>query len=295
VLLGLPKFMAPRSYHIAQTSLQTLVSAFTSYLDHGGADQAASFIQDLCNLATSKGLDNENVARALVGSILAIVNNTIPTTFWVLAHVFSSPALLEKIRLELAPVIVYSKDDEKGNLKEMELDVSAIQSKCPLLVSTYQETLRLTTGIASIRFTIADTLLSDRYLLKKNTLIQMPTAFIHSDPSSWGPDAASFRPGRFLKSQQTKEEHALRTIGFRPFGGGAALCPGRHLAFSEIITFVGIVFMAFDIAPVDVSPGAAWKLPEKDKSKMPMSSLKPVGDVQVVLSRRSGFENVRFR
>lgn len=295
MLLGLPKFMAPRSYHIAQTSLQTLVSAFTSYLDDGGAAQAASFIQDLCNLATSKGLDNENVARALVGSILAIVNNTIPTTFWLLAHVFSSPTLLEKIRLEPAPVVAYSKDDEKGTMEEMELDVSAIQSKCPLLVSTYQETLRLTTGIASIRFTIADTLLSDRYLLKKNTLIQMPTAFIHSDPSSWGPDAASFHPGRFLKSQQTKEEHALRTIAFRPFGGGAALCPGRHLAFSEIITFVGIVFMAFDIAPVDVKPGAAWKLPEKDKSKMPMSSLKPVRDVQVVLSRRPGFENVRFR
>jgi cytochrome P450 len=119
----------------------------------------------------------------------------------------------------------------------------------------------------------------------------MPTAFIHEDPASWGADAADFRPDRFLKTKSTREEQTKRATAFRPFGGGNTLCPGRHFAFNEIITFVGTMVMGFDLAPI----GGIWKLPEKDRSRMPMSSLKPATDIGLVVSRRKGFEDVRFR
>jgi hypothetical protein len=267
LLLGLPKILAPRSYTTAHKTRQKLVDAFLEYLDEGGCDGSASFIKDLYELGARRGLSNENSARALIGSVLAIISNTIPTSFWLLAYVYSRPTLLTAVREEIARTM-YRKDSDEVN-KVLSLDAAQARDRCPLFVSSY----------------------NDKYLLTKGCSIQMPTAFIHEDPASWGADAADFRPDRFLKTKSTREEQTKRATAFRPFGGGNTLCPGRHFAFNEIITFVGTMVMGFDLAPI----GGIWKLPEKDRSRMPMSSLKPATDIGLVVSRRKGFEDVRFR
>ena len=292
MLLGLPRFLASKSYHRAHESRRRLVEAFTRYLDGDNLEDAASFIKDLCRLGTTRGINSENIARAQLGSILAFTNNTIPTIFWLLVHVFSDEKLLNQIRSELISVVTPCENDKDG-VKEIDLNVSAIRDKCPLLVASYEETLRLTAGNSSIRHTVAETTVGDQWVLEKDRSIQMPTAFLHTDPISWGANAENFRPERFFKNCLTKEESALRTMAFRPFGGGNALCPGRHLVFSEIMAFVGMLFVAFEVQPEDGT--GQWTLPRKDKSKIPMSSLKPLGDVRVTIARRKGFEKVRFR
>ena len=290
LLLGLPKLLVPTSYSTAYKTRQTLVDAFLEYLDEYGSEDAASFIKDLCNLGKRRGLSNENSARALIGSVLAIISSPIPTTFWLLAYIFSQPSLLTAVREELACTMRYNDGNDKNNVKRVSIDTSQSRDRCPLFVSAYEEVLRLTAGIATIRYTVEDTLVNNEYLLAKDCSIQMPTAFIHVDPASWGPDAQDFKADRFLKSKLTREEQANRAAAFRPFGGGNTLCPGRHFAFEEVITFVGTLLMGFDISPV----GGKWRLPEKDKSRMPLSSLKPLTDIEVTMSRRRGFESVLF-
>ena len=290
LLLGLPKLLVPRSYSIAHRTRQTLVDAFLEYLDDSGSEDAASFIKDLCDLGKRRGLSDENSARALIGSVLAIISSPIPTTFWLLAYIFSQPSLLAAVREEVERNLRNDDRNDKNAVKVISIDTSQSRDRCPLFVSAYEEVLRLTAGIATTRYTIEDTLVNNEYLLRKGCSIQMPTAFIHVDPASWGPDALDFKADRFLKSKLSREEQANRAAAFRPFGGGTTLCPGRHFAFEEVITFVGTIVMGFDISPV----GGMWKLPEKDKSRMPLSSLKPLTDIEVTVSRRKGFENVLF-
>lgn len=288
LLLGLPWVLAPRSYTTAHRCRKRLVDVFHDYLNDDGAQHACSFIYELCRLSIRRGLSNENTARALVGSILAIVGNTIPTTFWILTHIYSEPSLLAEIRREIEATLSCLPGEKAVTVQ---VDTALIRERCPLFISTYEEVLRMTAGISTVRFTTDDTLISDRWLLEKGSTVQMPTAFIHADPNTWGSDAETFKPERFLNVKSlAKSEQSKRAAAFRPFGGGTTLCPGRHFAFQEVISFACSVLLGMEMTP----KGGVWKLPKKDKSKLPLTSLKPVTDVQVEMSRRDGWENVQF-
>ena len=101
LLLGLPWALAPKSYTTAHRCKQWLVGVFHDYFNEGSAQNACSFIYELCQLSFRRGLSNEKAARAFLGSILAIVGNNIPTTFWILAHINSKLLLLTEIHREL--------------------------------------------------------------------------------------------------------------------------------------------------------------------------------------------------
>ncbi|KAI9164117.1 Cytochrome P450 monooxygenase nodJ [Paramyrothecium foliicola] len=287
LLLGIPWFLSPFRCSAARKSRQELVDTFIHYLRNNGLSSACSFIKELAQLGIRRGLSMENNARALVGSILAIVGNTIPTTFWLLISIYSRPELLAGIRSELEATL-----ENHSAKAETTLDLTAIRENCPIFMSVYEEVLRMTSGIATVRYANEDTLIQDRWLLKKGAQVQMPTAFIHTDPTTWGADADRFDHTRFLKSREvTKEQKARRAAAFRPFGGGNTLCPGRHFASYEVLTFAGSVLLGFDMAPT----AAAFEIPEMDRSKLPLTSLKPVGDISVHLRRRDGWEARIFR
>ncbi|KAF7557885.1 hypothetical protein G7Z17_g251 [Cylindrodendrum hubeiense] len=286
LLLGIPWFLSPKKYSAAQKSRKELVGAFLKYLNDDGLSSACSFIKELSGLGIRRGLSNENNARALLGSILAIVGNTIPTTFWLLISIYSRPDLLAEIRAELEATL-----ENPSARTDICLDITAMREKCPIFMSTYDEVLRMTSGIATVRYTNEDTIIQDRWLLKKGAQVQMPTAFIHADPTTWGADADVFDHTRFLKSKVlTKEQRTRRTAAFRPFGGGNTLCPGRHFASYEVLTFAGSILLGFDMTPTT----AIFDIPKMDRSKLPLTSLKPAGDIKVHLVRRSGWENAVF-
>lgn len=287
LLLGIPWFLSPKRFSAAQKSRKELVAAFLRYLNDDGLDTACSFIKELSGLGIRRGLSNENNARALLGSILAIVGNTIPTTFWLLISIYSRPDLLAMVRAELEATMKHP-----SSQTEMSLELTAIRDKCPVLMSTYDEVLRMTSGIATVRYTNEDTLIQNRWLLKKGAQVQMPTAFIHADPATWGKDADIFDHTRFLKGKfLTKEQRARRTAAFRPFGGGNTLCPGRHFASYEVLTFAGSILLGFDMTPTT----AIFNIPKMDRSKLPLTSLKPADDIKVNLTRRPGWEMTAFK
>ncbi|KAM0440461.1 hypothetical protein ACHAQK_005868 [Fusarium lateritium] len=287
LLLGVPWFLSPKKHSTAQQTRKELVDAFLTYLNDDGLDTACSFIKELSGLGIRRGLSNENNARALLGSILAIVGNTIPTTFWLLISIFSRPDLLTEIRSELEVTM-----EDPSSRQGVSLDYTTIREKCPVFMSTYDEVLRMTSGIATVRYTNEDTLIQDRWLLKKGAQVQMPTAFIHADPTTWGADADVFDHTRFLKAKVlTKEQKTRRAAAFRPFGGGNTLCPGRHFASYEVLTFVGSILLGFDVTPTTET----FDVPQMDRSKLPLTSLKPAGDIKVNMARRSGWEKAEFK
>lgn len=297
LLLGIPWALNPKGVTAARETRTVLVTAFLKYLNDDGLDSACSFISDLSGLGIRRGLSTENNARALLGSILAIVGNTVPTTFWLLLNIYSRPHLLNQVRSELEALLPNAEPSDT-----LSLDVARIREACPVLMAAYNETLRLTSGTATVRFTSEDTTVASAdgrcWLLRRGAQVQMPTAFIHADPETWGAAATAFDHERFLRGAAgakgevlTREQKARRAAAFRPFGGGTALCPGRHFAAHEILSFVGAVLLGFDM---EAAEGEKLRIPEMDRSKMPLTSMKPVGDVKVRLVRRDGWGSRTF-
>jgi cytochrome P450 len=202
-----------------------------------------------------------------IAMCFAPVTNVVPTVFWMLSYIYADNELLRDLREEVAIL---------GN----PLDVSKLHS-CPLLVSTFYETQRLKQHGNAVRFVTADTLL-DGYLLKKGSILQMPSAVLNTASSTWGPDSKTFNPRRFLDLDDKK----ARQRGFIPFGGGRHLCPGRHLAFTETLGFVAAFVAGFDMEGV--------RMLDSRTHKMGFGTRKPKGDLRVSIKRRKEFENVTW-
>ena len=92
----------------------------------------------------------------------------------------------------------------------------------------------------------------------------IPVRMNHHNPKTYGERVDEFVPDRFLndfiKMDPSNNQAAGGTsVGkvspsiksMRPFGGGVTLCPGRHFAVNEIVTFIATVLRRFDIQLVE--------------------------------------------
>ena len=232
---------------------------------------------------TNHGLSSWNQGRLEVGTLLGLLANTVPSAFYLLVHVYSDQALLHDIRDELEYTCVSTISPAKRTLHIM-----TMREKCLLLHSTFQEALRVHALGAGARFVREDTLLDDQYLLKKGMVIQMPMAVMHSDPLIWGPDVASFQPRRFLKHSEATQGSKQKATAYRPFGGGASLCPGRHFVTLEALALTAYMVLRFDMSPSD----GQWSIPTQKQESLATNVFPPEKDIVVNISQRKGFENV---
>lgn len=235
---------------------------------------------------THYGLTSWNQGRLEVGVLLGILANTIPAIFYMLLHVISDPILLRDVREEIERTSLQYNADEKTHY----LKVLTMREKCSLLYSTFQEMLRCHALGSSVRYVREDILLQDQYLLKKGMVVQMPMAVMHSDPSAWGADVHRFQPRRFLKSLHNAREFKTNATAYRPFGGGASLCPGRHFVTLEAMALTASFVLRFDVAPVD----GVWKIPAQKQESMATNVFPPTEDIRVEIRERQGHEGVNW-
>jgi len=258
-----PQIVARKAYQ----AQQRVSKAFKEYYDAGLDKNANQFIKGRAKVARDHNLDNTILGIFEIAMCFAPVTNVVPTVFWMLSYIYTDAELLQALREEVAIL---------GN----PLDITKLRS-CLLLISTFQETQRLTQHGNAVRFVTADTLL-DGYLLKEGSIIQIPFAVLNTASSTWGPDSKTFNARRFLDSDDKK----ARKQGFIPFGGGRNLCPGRHLAFTETLGFVAAFVLGFDMEGAQIIGTRTHK--------MGFGARKPKGDLKVSIKRRGGFENVNW-
>jgi hypothetical protein len=72
---------------------------------------------------------------------------------------------------------------------------------------------------------------------------------------------------RYIRTPGTKRTNP---VAFRSFGGGSVLCPGRHFVSTEVMSFVALLLLRFDVKPL--SKGGKWTEPSK---RIPMTSAIP--------------------
>jgi cytochrome P450 len=298
-----PAITARKPYLARKKILDVLVE----FVEKARYRKASPLIQQRVSINLKHGLTKKMAGHAELIMLFGIMGNAVPTTFWLLANIFSRPELLEELRCEASKAVT-----QEGGKRI--INVAMLRSSCPLLVSTYRETLRTCANLSSVRLVLEDTMVADKYLLKKNSIVQIASGVIHVDKDVWGTDADNFNPRRFIQASSTSTADAptekssntpasleektaaplpknVPSAAYRAFGGGSVICPGRHFAQSEIVGFAAAVLLGFDIT----SPsGQTLSLPQKDDSRIPLTVMKPVQDRQVLIRRRKGMEKVTW-
>ncbi|KAG9238168.1 cytochrome P450 [Amylocarpus encephaloides] len=287
MLRFLPTFIAPKAYH-ARIAIR---DAFKNYYAQGHDKDASALIQS--HLASCKkwGFNDDDIANFEVSTLFLATTNTVSTSFWVLSHIQSDPSLLATIRSEVTHIV---KRRRANGQDTATMDTTLIQTKCPLLLATFHETLRFVGAATSVRSVIEPATLKSSstntsFSLQSPAVIQLPSGITHSSPAIWGPDADTFNPVRFLPSTVAaldRDTKRKQTQGYFPFGGGKHLCPGRHFATTEVLSFVAAIVCGFDVEGSYV--------PERAFQKLGTGVRKPVCDVDVGMRRRRGWEGVSW-
>lgn len=140
--------------------------------------------------------------------------NTAPAVFWMPLYLYSHPGILKDIRREVGSIMTSSAAEPDTSW--WSLDITSVETDCPLLASTFQKVLRHRSMGTSIRQVVEDTVLDGEWFLKKDCLIEMPSRVLHKDPSVWGSDVDDINPRRFMSSWsqiQTSKSSCFRERG----------------------------------------------------------------------------------
>ncbi|KAH8587472.1 cytochrome P450 [Bisporella sp. PMI_857] len=222
------------------------------------------------------GYEEEDVIKQETAFSIATFPNTTSTLYWTICELFARQELLVNIREEVISGAV------SGSKKEgFILDVAAIKSRCPLLLSMFEETQRMRHNHANIRTVLEDTLLDSQYLLKRGAYVQIPGRPVHYDSEIWGHTSSEFDPYRFVP-EKGPHRPAIPPSAFLAWGAPPHLCPARQFAATEILITVALLAVRADLRP----SSGIWGLNAPlDYSQLSVL-LNPKEDIEIDVMRR---------
>ena len=243
-----------------------------TYFDSGHHEQGSELVRSRFGYSAEYNLSIEDVARFELGGAVAILTNTVPSAFWLLWHIVSDRTVLEQCRSQLQDLCKADGDNVK-------IDITEIKKACPLLLSILKEVLRFHGTGTSVRTVQEDHLLDGKYLLKKGGTLMIPGFVQHSERTVYGDTVGNFNHKRFIRTNAKR----LNPFGFRGFGGGSTLCPGRHFASTEIIAFAALMVLRFDFEP----HSGTWVRPTTKNAGMQATVPPPDTDFDVKIVQRN--------
>lgn len=249
-MFPLPSVFSPKLFRARELA----AAAMIDYMRKGGYKTASGLVRKRYEHHRHHfGLSIEDIARGELGNTFAVLGNSTPCALWVLYHVFSDDRVLADVRREVS-ALVQEKNDN-GAITSY-VDLASIRTSCPVLLSTFQETLRYRAVNPGPRKLLEDVKLDksifpikEDIFLKKGSMLMIPAPVQHTDVSAWGEDAREFDYMRFARKPEPGRKKPNR-VAFRAFGGGHVLCPGRHFASTEIMALTALLVLQFDIVPV---------------------------------------------
>lgn len=225
-----------------------------------------------------EALSDHDKAAQHFAMLWASIGNTSPAMFWTVYFLLRHPEALEAVRAELQDVM-----SQEGRSFSPDSDLvldRELLDRLLVLDSVVSESLRLSTMSMNVRVAQDDlTLTLDQpYRIRRGDIIAMFPQSLHLDPEIYD-DPTSFRFGRFLddegklKCDWFKSGQRLKHF-LMPFGSGATMCPGRHVALQEIKLLLCLLVMFLDLQLDEREPGA-----EPDYSRAGLGIMQPIRDV----------------
>jgi cytochrome P450 family 135 len=110
----------------------------------------------------------------------------------------------------------------------------------PYRAAVAKEVLRLRPVIMNVARRLTQPVELANHVMPAGTLLFPSIIGVHTDPKIWGPDAAYFRPERWLSDD-------VPTYAWIPFGGGARRCLGATFALTEMDAVVRTVLRRVEL------------------------------------------------
>jgi cytochrome P450 len=296
-----PSITFPKAYQ-ARTKLQDALIKFY-WAKHDLEPEVSQMTKVRAAILRKQNISDTDIGKFELSLLHVATANAIPTLFWHLCFIESDAVVTATLRQELASLVTLA--NLTSGRREAVIDITKFDTHCPVLVSSYRETIRLANGNVGSRRVMEDTVISDgkkEYLLRAGCDLMMPACVPHLSKTAWGPDSASFDAKRFLTPEDRGDTSAQARAGDRerkksyfPFGGGKHLCPGRNFAFTEILGAVAVLVMGFDVKGGD---GGLIKVPVLGGSRIGEGIAKPTGSGLLMgakITRREGWEDVTWK
>ncbi|KAK5000299.1 hypothetical protein LTR66_000831 [Elasticomyces elasticus] len=188
-------------------------------LAHSASGEANTFARMLADAEKDEGhMDDMDVRIEAMNFIIAGTDTTGSTLTYLVWAVLSRPALQQELEEEVSRLPANYRDS----------DMLAL----PLLNATIDETLRLYGAAPSSLPRVVPqggATLSGQFI-PEGTTVCTQAYTLHRDPTIWR-DPLTFHPTRWLPGKEMPQ--AAKTA-FHPFGAGARICAGIHLARMEL-------------------------------------------------------------
>lgn len=254
-LMPLPHLLAPKLFR----ARETVAAAMIEYMRTCGYMKASAVIQKTFEHNHNRfGLSIEDVGRGQLGLAFAVLSSLTPFAFWLLYHIFSDEVVLADVRAEVESLVLNNED----GMGTHSIDLAKIPPSCPLLLSTFQETMRYRSSASPGMRKVLDDVMVEGWFLKKGSILLIPNTIQHTSTSAWGESAATFDHRRFVRRAEAGQDKPLfNRTAFRAFGGGHTLCPGRHFAINEVMTLAALMVLQFNLVPVNDGkwPRPTWR------------------------------------
>lgn len=212
-----------------------------------------------------------------------------PLTAWSLLELYQDPVLLVQVRDEIAPFvnIVQPRHEFGASVwvppRVETIDLDALMTKCPLLMATYLETVRLYGGGWSAKWLKEDVVLKEdgqpTYVLKKGTYAHVLHEIHHSDPKCF-PSPHEWQATRHLQDGADGKVEVANTGSVKPYDGSLTLCDDSGFTLRKMILHTAVVISLYSFKPVG---RGKWNVPPI--SKGPVSS-HPALPFRVWIKRR---------
>ncbi|KAG6623527.1 Cytochrome P450 [Phytophthora cinnamomi] len=210
--------------------------------------------------ADEKLYDPAHLRDVVVNFLVAGRDTTAQALSWFFFNVSQNPRVESKLRRE-----IYKKLPE---LMTADCCVPTLQqvNKLVYLEAVIKETLRLYPSMAiSPKYAVRDTVLSDGTFIAAGSIVCLPLYAMGRMPHVWGPDAAEFKPERWI-DPVTKKIISVSAFKFVAFNAGPRMCLGSSLAGLELKLVAAALLSRFHIHvenPEDVNYDFSLTLPVK--------------------------------
>jgi cytochrome P450 len=196
----------------------------------------------------------------VVNFLVAGRDTTAQALSWFFFNVSQNPRVEAKLRRE-----IYKK---LPGLTTSDCCVPTLQqvNKLVYLEAVIKETLRLYPSMPiSPKYAVRDTVLSDGTFVAAGSMVCLPLYAMGRMPHVWGPDAAEFKPERWINPTSNKII-SVSAYKFVAFNAGPRMCLGTSLAGLELKLVAAALLSRFHIHvenPDDVTYDFSLTLPCK--------------------------------